>query len=716
MIEGQPEGDVPVARLGSDRGTSAYRNLLRSRNYRNYFTACLTSSLGDWTGFVALQALVSSLYAGNPRFALFGLGGVMMARLLPSLVIGPISGVLADRYDRKRLMVTVDLMRGTLFVFVAFSRSLTSLFLLTFAVECLSLLYLAAKDATLPRIVQKRDLTQANQLNLLLAYGTLPAGAVIVTIITTVLVQSGFDAQQATTGALLVDAATFFIGALFMSRLRLDRKAESAIAAEDRPGVVDEMREGLRFIRSYPILRSLIIGVVGVFFGAGVVVAVGPEFVRSSLGRPATEWSRLVSVVGGGLIAGILLAPLATKKISMERLFPVALAATGAIGAVLSFLPSFPPALVMGALLGAMAGLSFVLGYTLIQSHTTDDIRARTFAAFYTSTRIALFSALGIAPFFAGAISGSLVINGRFLRLSGIRITIFLGAMFALYSALVALRGMYRALKQEDTGPLRIPTPAAPRTGGLFIAFEGVEGSGKSTQVQRLVEALRDEGCDVVVTREPGGPPVAERIRDVLLDPNSEHMDARTEALLYAAARAEHVRHVVAPALESGKVVVCDRFIDSSLAYQGFARDLGEHDVLEINRWAVEGLLPDVVVLLDLDSDEGLRRVRERARERARERQRRTDGATPLRLSQDWRDQATTDRIEGESVEFHRRVAAGYRKLARRDKGRFVIVDASADPQTVARQVRAALHPWIHLPAPEPKAGSEGGASHVDSA
>ena len=643
---------------------------------------------------------MSSLYSGNPRFALFGLGGVMMARLLPSLLIGPVSGVLADRYDRKRLMVTVDLMRGTLFIFVAFSRSITTLFLLTFAVECLSLLYLAAKDATLPRIVNKRDLTQANQLNLLLAYGTLPAGAVIVTIITTALVTFGFDAQQATTGALLVDAATFFIGALFMARLRVPQRQEQAVAPEDRAGVVEEMREGLRFIRGYPILRSLIIGVVGVFFGAGVVVAVGPEFVRSSLGRPATEWSRLVSVVGGGLIAGILLAPLTTKKVSMERMFPLALAGTGAIGIGLSFLPSFPPALVLGALLGAMAGLSFVLGYTLIQEHTTDDIRARTFAAFYTSTRIALFSALGIAPFFAGAISGSMVINGQFLRLEGIRITIFLGAMFALYSALVALRGMYRALKKTDAGPLRIPTPQATRTAGLFIAFEGVEGSGKSTQVKQLVEELEAEGHDVVVTREPGGPPISERIREVLLDPNAQAMDPRTEALLYAAARAEHVRHFIAPALEDGKVVVCDRFIDSSLAYQGFARELGDHDVLEINRWAVEGLLPDVVVLLDLDADEGLRRVRERAERHARDVERRSGNPTPLRLNHDWRQQAGPDRIEQESGAFHRRVAAGYRELARRDRGRFVIIDARADAETVARQVRAALHPWINLPPP----------------
>ncbi len=659
-----------------------------------------------------MQALVSSLYAENPRFALFGLGGVMMARLLPSLLIGPVSGVIADRYDRKRLMVVADLLRGTLFIGVAFSRNISTLFLLTFFVECLSLMYLAAKDSTLPRIVQKRDLTEANQLNLLLAYGTLPAGAVIVTIITTVLARAGFDPQGATMVALLVDAATFFIGAFFMSRLRIPARSERTDDAADRPGVVDELREGIRFIQERPVIRALIVGVVGVFFGAGVVVAVGPEFVRSSLGRPATEWSRLVTAVGIGLIVGILLSPVPAKKLAKERLFPLCLAAAGAVGTAMSFMPSFPPVLALGALLGIAAGLSFVYGYTLIQTYTNDDVRARTFAAFYTATRIALFSALGLAPFFAGAISGSLLINGRFLRLSGIRITIFLGAMFALYSALVALRGMFRALKSDDSGPLRIPTPPATRSGGLFIVFEGVEGSGKSTQVELLANSLRAEGHDVVVTREPGGPPVAERIRDVLLDPNGKGMDARTEALLYAAARAEHVRHVVAPALDSDKIVVCDRFIDSSLAYQGFARELGDHDVMEINRWAVEGLLPDVVVLLDLDSDEGLERVRERSRRRIRDKKRDKGGATPLRLGGDWRDHAEVDRLEAEGADFHRRVAAGYRELARRERGRFVCVDASADPAAVARQVRAALHPWINLPAPapnqrqEPEAGS----------
>ncbi|MBA3622459.1 MAG: MFS transporter, partial [Euzebyales bacterium] len=461
MRETAISGEGSAANRGGALGgeaVSAYRALLRDRSYRNYFGASLVSSLGDWTGLVALQALVSTLYAQNPRFALFGLGGVMMARLLPSLLIGPVSGVLADRYDRKRLMVAVDLLRGALFVFVALSRNITTLFVLTFAVECLSLLYLAAKDATLPVIVPARHRLEANQLNLLLAYGTLPAGAVIATTITTALVAFGFTGQDATVAVLLVDAASFFVGAAFMSRLRLPEHGRRRTAAdEEKPSAVEELREGLRFIRDLPLVRSLIVGVVGVFFGAGVVVTLGPAYVSSSLGRPPTDWPRLMTAVGLGLVGGILATRFVTRRVGEERLFPLCLAATGGVAAVMAWLPTFTLALGFGLVLGAAAGLSFVMGYTLLQANTVDEMRARTFAAFYTATRIALFTALGIAPFLAGAISGSLFINGRYLQLSGIRMTIFAGGVVALYASLVALRGMYRALREAPGRSLRIP-------------------------------------------------------------------------------------------------------------------------------------------------------------------------------------------------------------------------------------------------------------------
>jgi len=195
---------------------------------------------------------------------------------------------------------------------------------------------------------------------------------------------------------------------------------------------------------------------------------------------------------------------------------------------------------------------------------------------------------------------------------------------------------------------------------GRLIAFEGVEGSGKSTQLELLRQALDGRSREVVVTREPGGTPAGERVRALLLDPEVE-LHPRAEALLFAAARAELVEAVIRPALERGAVVLCDRYLDSSLAYQGGARGLGLGPVTDVNRFATGGLLPDLVVLLDLDPASGLRR-------RA----------------------GKPDRIEGQDLDFHRRVRQAFRDLAAADPGRFAVVDAAAPVPEVATKVQAA--------------------------
>jgi dTMP kinase len=195
---------------------------------------------------------------------------------------------------------------------------------------------------------------------------------------------------------------------------------------------------------------------------------------------------------------------------------------------------------------------------------------------------------------------------------------------------------------------------------GRLIAFEGVEGSGKSTQLELLRRVLEGRGREVVVTREPGGTPAGERVRSVLLDPEVE-LHPRAEALLFAAARAELVEAVIRPALERGAVVLCDRYLDSSLAYQGAARGLGQGPVEEVNRFATGGLLPDLVVLLDLDPASGLRR----------------------RAGQ-------LDRIEAQDLGFHQRVRQAFRDLAAADPDRFAVVDAAASVPEVAVRVQAA--------------------------
>ena len=197
---------------------------------------------------------------------------------------------------------------------------------------------------------------------------------------------------------------------------------------------------------------------------------------------------------------------------------------------------------------------------------------------------------------------------------------------------------------------------------GRLIAFEGVEGSGKSNQLELLRRVLEGRGREVVVTREPGGTPAGERVRSVLLDPEVE-LHPRAEALLFAAARAELVETVIRPALERGAVVLCDRYLDSSLAYQGAGRGLGQSPVEEVNRFATGGLLPDLVVLLDLDPASGLRR----------------------RGGQ-------LDRIEAQDLGFHQRVRQAFCDLAAADPERFAVVDAAAPvPEAAARVQAAAL-------------------------
>ena len=217
--------------------------------------------------------------------------------------------------------------------------------------------------------------------------------------------------------------------------------------------------------------------------------------------------------------------------------------------------------------------------------------------------------------------------------------------------------------------PASAPTAqrgAAPSGRGAFVVLEGGDGAGKSTQVHRLVDALRAGGHDVVRTREPGGTPLGERVRALVLDPELGPVDARTEALLFAAARAAHVEQLVRPALAAGRSVVCDRFADSSAAYQGAGRGLGLDRVAELNAWATAGLVPDLTVLLDVPAGTG------RARREAR-------------------DGSAGDRLEAEPDAFHDATRKAFLDLAGRDPGRYLVLDATRPADELAAEIAAAV-------------------------
>lgn len=200
----------------------------------------------------------------------------------------------------------------------------------------------------------------------------------------------------------------------------------------------------------------------------------------------------------------------------------------------------------------------------------------------------------------------------------------------------------------------------------LFITFEGPEGAGKTTVIQMIADRLAEKNIDVLATREPGGIEIAEKIRTIILNPEHTAMDERTEALLYAAARSQHYFEKVRPALDAGKLVICDRFIDSSLAYQGYARGIGVDEVLSINEFAIGKKLPDVTILFDLAPEVGLARIY----------------ATGNR---------EVNRLDVESLPFHQKVREGYLQLVERYPERIHVVNADQDIESVVEDVWSLL-------------------------
>ncbi|MGQ0695320.1 MAG: dTMP kinase [Nitrospiraceae bacterium] len=208
------------------------------------------------------------------------------------------------------------------------------------------------------------------------------------------------------------------------------------------------------------------------------------------------------------------------------------------------------------------------------------------------------------------------------------------------------------------------------QTRGSFITLEGIEGSGKSTQGSRLCQMLADNGYHVLLTREPGGTPIAEQLRGILLDRPAEPIAPETEALLILAARRQHIDQVIKPALEKGTTVLCDRFSDSTLAYQGYGRGLDLTVLRKLNEWATGGLTPDLTLLFDVPVTVGLTRRQ--------------------------RDTSLQNRLDRETERFHREVRAGFLQLAKRNPRRIRIVKATAPPDTIARAVNDLVLTWLN--------------------
>jgi dTMP kinase len=630
----------------------------------------LVSSLGDWVGFVAVASLVARL--GGERVGPLAVAGVMLARLLPSVLFGPFAGVFADRFDRRKLMVGADLGRGVMYASMPFLPGLWTIFLISFFIECLSLLWTPAKDASIPNLVPRRQLANANSVGLITTYGTLPLGASIFTALAGVSLAIGkvtpYYNHHPEFVPLWADAFTFFFSARMIWGLDLRQNTLARLRAANVPklnlrSAVQEARDGYRFLAAHPLIRAMTVGIVIAFAGVGSVVSLGPVFARYSVNAGSTGFGILITAFGIGMGAGMGLMNYLVRFIEKDKLFIVAMLGTAGCALVVAAMPTLGLAALFTVPMGIGTGLTWVTGYTMIQENVSDEYRGRTFATLTISARMALFGALVAFPALAAAIGPhTLTLGGRALDLSGIRIALWTGAVVVILGGMFSWAGLSRSRLARPRPLSLAPRLHKPEGAGVLIVFEGVEGSGKGTQMELARRYLLSKDLPVITTREPGGTGFGDRLRETILDPATGTVDPRAEALVFAAARAQLVTTVIRPALDEGKLVLCDRFIDSSVAYQGVARGLGEQDVLTLNAWATQGLFPDLVILLHIEPEEGLARANDQR-----------------------------DRFESEDMAFHAKVADAYLKIADEHPGRFHVVDARGTPEEVHERVRIGL-------------------------
>jgi dTMP kinase len=673
--------------------------VLSIKPFRRLWIALSLSSLGDWLSIVALTALAPSLAGGGLAAKGSAVGGVWLATLLPAVLFGPLAGALADRWDRRMTMIVGDVIRGLLFLSIPLFPHLTWIYVAKFLAGVASQFWNPATAASVPNLVPKDKLERANQLSLLTTYGTAPLAAGLFSVLA--LVSEGisrvtplFHVHTSNVNlALYFNAASYFISAVTVYFIREipKRHASDKISA---PSTLRSIWEGWAFIGQTPVVRGLVIGMVGAFAAAGVVVGLGFTYITYTLHGGNAGWGLVFAAIFVGMALGMLVGPKVFGNFSRRRLFGLSIAAAAVPLALIALVPVLAAVVLFVVLLGALSGIAYSTGFTIVGLEVDDDTRGRVFAFFQSSIQVILFAVIAASLAASAGLTraieslngtGNIKIGNVTYASAGQNVVILLAAVVAFLLGVRAYRQMddrkgvplredlLAAVRNETPAPAHLnghtPPPGPPP--GLLIAFEGGEGSGKTTQARLISIWLRELGYDVVTTHEPGATKVGMRLRALLLDTAHTGMSPKAEALMYAADRAEHVDSVISPALARGAIVITDRYVDSSLAYQGAGRNLPVEEIARFNWWATGGRVPDLTVLLDMDPIAGLSR-------RAR----------------------SADRLEAEPADFHLRVRAGFRALAQAEPARYLVLDADRPPEEITRDIQNRIRGMLPDPVP----------------
>jgi dTMP kinase len=681
-------------------------NVLSVRPFRRLWIATSLSSLGDWLSLLALTSLATLLAKRGVAAQTVAVSGVWLTSLLPALLLGPLAGAVADRLDRRMNMIIGDVFRGALYLSIPIDlhlgivNKLTWIYVVQFLASCASLFWTPAKDASIPNLVPPDKLEQANQYSLFTTFGTAPVAGLIFALLAGISRVLGSDQVNL---ALYFNAATFAVSALTIYALREipKRNVSAQISA---PSVAKTIWEGWKFIGQTAVVRGIVVGMVGAFAAGGVVVGLGPTYIKYTLHGGSAGWGAVFSAIFIGLAAGMFLGLRILRGFSRRRLFGLSIVGAGMPLVLIGLIPNLVIVVFLVILLGAFAGIAYVTGYTIVGTEVDDETRGRTFAFLQSGIRVILITVIAVSPFIAAGFTALVhaITGSNTLRIAhidyeaiGYNFVLLLSAIIAVWLGVVS----YQQMDDRRGVPLRedllatfrgepfTPLPGhpngsqqhpAPRR-GVLIAFEGGEGVGKTTQARLLAIWLREQGYDVINTQEPGATKVGMRLRALLLDTAHTGLSSRAETLMYAADRAEHVESVIVPALERGTVVVTDRYVDSSIAYQGRGRNQPVDEVAGLNQWATGGVEPDLTVLLDLPPVEGLSR--------------RT---------------ASADRLEAEPTEFHERVREGFLALAGAAPERYLVLDASRPPAELSVTIHERVRDLLPDPVPSATEDSTG--------
>ncbi|MEU9056606.1 dTMP kinase [Streptomyces sp. NPDC048384] len=709
---------APDDALAADSRERAVRALLRRPQLKRLWSAQLVGGVGDILALLvlvllALQAAIAEgSFGGGYRGVAFAVATVFGVRILATLLfgavlLGPLTSLTSQEgpLDRRWTMVGADGLRAAMLIVAPLwidwtpDNALALLLVTVFVTGVAERFWTVCRESAAPALLPPPPpegatvrplpdhMDALRRLSLRTSFVAVPlaAAALVVAALLNNLLGTGLDwfEQHQAALASYVAAGLFAASLSVLTFLELPDtrtpRARSPLEGLRRPKTgsgVDKGRTG-----AIPLLVTACAAVAGAV-AAAVAVSV---LHAKDLGGGPVLYGLLVLVLTGGVVVGIRTAPSVLPSLSRRRLLALVIAFTGVALLAAGLVPDVTTVLLIIALAGIGAGVAANTGHTLLDQEAEEFRRARTTEHLHAVVRVCVALGAVIAPLVAALIGPHRLESGKFVFAHG-------GAAFTLMlvgALLLPVAVLVLAKVDDRSGvPLRHDLRDAllggddpeqvPATAGFFIALEGGDGAGKSTQAEALAEWIRGKGHEVVVTREPGATAVGKRLRSILLDVSSAGLSHRAEALLYAADRAEHVDTVVRPALERGAIVISDRYVDSSVAYQGAGRDLSPTEIARINRWATNGLAPHLTVLLDVSP--------EIARERFTE---------------------APDRLESEPAEFHARVRSGFLTLAASDPGRYLVVDAGQEPEAVTTVVRHRLDQMLPLSEAEIHAQEE---------